>query len=253
MDLKPYLQAYERAIDIPHNLEQEKKTLLLGQQLKVVRDRFCRRAKSHEKVLEAQYAYIISYLNHRHRLWQYDYMTFPRRVGELWESFCKASFKNSRNISRHYNPPKFDSVRKDLTRRKVPPIVWDIVGDVNLRTDGMFYCNKRLHVIDLKSSFNSQEKGNFQRLRTVGAVYKLWRPKSRRFVIVREDDGNGYLKHLSDYWEVKCGDAAYETIKELTSVDLKTWINENIDFKRHLDGDLYSYLERRELTKYLVW
>jgi len=254
MDIKPYLQAYERAIKIPQHLEREQKTLLLGQQLKVVRDKFCRRAKTHDKVLEAQYAYIVTYLNHRHRIWPYDYMTFPRRVGELWESFCKASFKNSPNISRHFSPPKFERVKKDLTRRKVPAVVWDIVGDVNLKTDGQFYCNKTLNVIDLKSSFNSQERGNFQRLRTMGAVYKLWRPKAKLFVLVREDDQNShYLEKLSDYWQVRCGDAAYETIKELTSVDLKKWINNNIDFKRHLDTDLSAFLERRDLSKYLIW
>ncbi len=253
MDIKPYVQSYEQAIQIPSNLERRKKTLLLGQQLKVVRDEFCHRTKAHEKVLEAQYSYIITYLNHRHSLWSYDYMTFPRRVGELWESFCKASFKNSPSI-RPYNPPNFERVRRDLTRRKVPSVLWDIVGDVNMKTDGMFYCHKRLHVVDLKSSFNSHEKGNFQRLRTVGAVYKLWRPRSKRLIIVREKDDNAdYLDKLSDYWDVRCGDEAYNTIRDLTSIDLKSWINTHVDFKRHLNSDLYTYLQRRELTKYLVW
>jgi len=96
MKLKPYINAYEKAISIPDGLEKEQKTLLLGKQLKQVRDDFCRKSKSTNKILEAQYAYIIAYLNNRHDMWEYDFMSFPRRVGELWESFCKASFHNAK-------------------------------------------------------------------------------------------------------------------------------------------------------------
>jgi len=128
------------------------------------------------------------------------------------------------------------------------------VGDVNLKTDGQFILDRKLHVIDLKSSFNSKEKGNLQRLRAIGAVYKLWRPKTRLLVLVREPHENEpYLEHLSDVWEVRCGNAAYTAIQELTDVDLKGWIEKHVDFSRHLRPELWRHLERENLPKYFVY
>ena len=35
------------------------------------------------------YACYVVMLESRNEVWPYDYMAFSRRVGELWEPFCK--------------------------------------------------------------------------------------------------------------------------------------------------------------------
>ena len=254
MRIKSYLKKYDDVVQINHALPVKKQTLLVSSQLKEVRDSLCLGASSWSKVLEAEYAYVIASLNHRHRLWKYDYMTFPRRIGELWESFCKASFYNAKTKLRQFEPPSFYKVKDDLEKKNIDPAVWDIVGDVNLNSDGLFYLGKRLHVIDLKSSFNSKEKGNLLRLRTKAIVYKMWKPTSQLHMLVREEEENNcYLDHLTDRWNVWSGPQAYETIHNLTGIDVKSWITKNVNFKDHLDLDFYRFIEDRSLEKYLNW
>lgn len=251
MKIKPYLYLYDTAVNVDRTLPVQKQTLQMSQQLKQVRDQLCKDSSSFNQVLESQYAYIISSLNHRNRLWKYDYMTFPRRIGELWESFCKAAFYNAADI-RPVTPPPFEQIKKEISK-SVPPYLWELVGDVNLKTDSLFYAKRKLHVIDLKSSFNSHEKGNMQRLRTVGAVYKLWKPRTQLHVLVRETENAGYLDHLRDFWNVQCGSDAYRTIRDFTGVDLRKWIDKNVDFKKHLDRNFFLDLQKRDLESYLNW
>lgn len=255
MTFQQYLNEYQDFSAPSLSLAIPDRIRLINKQLKAKRDRFCKNAHNVNEVLEAQYAYVVSTLNIRHALWKYDYMTFPRRVGELWESFCKACFYNAESrYIRPFTPPPFDKIRRDLTKKSVPPLVWELVGNVNLKQDSVFYCNRKLHVIDLKSSFNSHEKGNMQRLKTVGVVYKMWKPTAKLYVLVREGkEHSTYLEHLSDQWEVVEGAAAYDCIRKLTRVNLKQWIDENVNFEKHLDGPFYRFLQQKNLEKYLNW
>jgi hypothetical protein len=249
--IKYLLSKYDKAVQVDKSLPIKKRTLIVSQQLKSVRDDLCKNSKTLNDVLEAQYAYIISSLNHRNRIWKYDYMSFPRRVGELWESFCKAAFYNAQDV-RHINPPAFSDIKKEI-KKSIPKEIWNIVGEVNLKTDSLFYTDRKLHVIDLKSSFNSHEKGNMQRLRTVGAVYKLWKPRTKLLVLVRETDNSNYLEHLEEFWEVKCGKDAYKTIENFTGVNLRKWIDRNVNFEKHLDRNFFLDLKKNDLESYLNW
>lgn len=178
-------------------------------------------------------------------------MDFSRRLGEFWESFCKAAFRNADVDLRMYVPPKFETVRHDL---KLPMKLMPLIGEVNLRQDVSFYHDRKLHVIDLKGSLNSNEKGHIERLLRVGVVYRLWKPRSKRFILVREpDDNNHYLQKLNDCWEVYAGDAAYDKIKDITKVDLKAWVEKNVDFYSHLDRRILSVVREQKLEKYLQW
>ena len=46
-----------------------------------------------ECVLMITYTNDVVMLESRNSVWEYDYMAFSRRVGELWEPFCKLCFK----------------------------------------------------------------------------------------------------------------------------------------------------------------
>lgn len=254
MKIKPYLDLYNSVVDIDTTQTKRAQTNQLHSQLKEVRDSLCKKARSTNKVLEAQYAYVVADLSNRQKLWPYDPISFSRRIGELWESFLKATFYNARTPLRAFEPPTFKAIRSDILSKKVPAEVWDLIGDVNLKNDGVFYLNRKLHVVDLKSSFNSNEKGNLQRLRRVGMVYKLWKPRVKLSVLVREpEDNNHYLPHLTDIWDVQSGPAAYAKIRELTGINIQKWIKDNVRFEDHLDPALMAAVQKQNLEKYLKW
>jgi len=248
--VKKIIRWYENQIHIDNSLSKEEQTKQIFSILKNLRDERCRDAKNLDEILKYEYAYICAALNMRNRVWEYNLMDFSRRVGEFWESFCKAAFRNA--PLKMYKPPAFEIVRNQL---KIPLKLQPLVGDVNLKQDVSFHHNRRLYVVDLKGSFNSNEKGHIERLVRVGVVYGLWRPRSKRLILVREPDDNNhyYLQKLSSCWEVYSGTHAYEKIKEITNVDLKTWVEKNVNFQKHLDDKILTVIREQKLEKYLMW
>lgn len=253
MTIQKLVKEYDKLVDVDSSLDVGEQTLQMFAQLKAYRNALCKQANSMDDILKIEYAYIVSTLNNRQKLWAYDYMTFPRRIGEMWESFCKAPFYNTRKRGiKPASPPVFEAVKADL--KNLPESVWDIVGEVNMKQDIHFYSKKELNVIDFKSSFNSNEKGNVQRLKIIGAIYKMWKPKSNLYIFMRQGlENNAYLTHLEPNWNVKCGDAAYNTIKRMTNIDLRKWIKKNVRFDKHLNASFYRALKKQDLTKYLEW
>ena len=60
-----------------------------------------------EAVLMITYAADIVMLESRNDVWPYEYMAFARRIGELWEPFCKEAFKYPVKDLDLNNPPNF--------------------------------------------------------------------------------------------------------------------------------------------------
>ena len=118
------------------------------------------------------------------------------------------------------------------------------------------YKNKKF-VIDFKSSFHSNEKGNTNRLLLVGTIYKNLEDNYKTLILVRseEDENNHYLRRLknSGIWEVFCGNDTYEKIREYSGYNLKNWIEKNIDWEKDIDHNFYLYLKQNDLLKYLKW
>ena len=90
----------------------------------------------------------------------------------------------------------------------------DLLGNINLTEDEYCMVGEKRFVIDFKSGFGSNEKGNTERLLTVAKIYGLL-PESHECVLVvraAEDEGNNYLQVLktSGLWKVCCGPAAHE-------------------------------------------
>lgn len=223
--------------------------------------------------LVLQYCYSVASLEYRNRVWPYEYMAFSRRVGELWEGFCSAAwnFPNRENVQR-FNHPHFDDVRRTLrTRldenigghaRKTElqadiDILFDIIGDINMREDEVFEVEGIPHVIDFKSGFGSNEKGNMLRLQTVGRAYKLWNLDTRLLLLVRQSANNNYLRVLENLglWEVHTSDNAYNLISELTGADIQQVRRSIIDWERDLSRDFITHLSRQttDLRSYLEW
>ena len=225
-----------------------------------------------QALLIIQYCSSVASLEYRHAVWPYEYMALSRRVGELWERFCKAAWDQpSRADVLRIDAPSFEQVatslrgriRESLRNSTTPNAMADIenlfqlVGEINMKEDEMFLLDNVPHIIDFKSGFGSNEKGNTLRLLTVGRAYKLWNPATKLLLLVRQDQNNNYLDVIqrSNLWEVKCGDEAYAEIDALTGSNIKAMRGNVINFKADLSdkfwNDLSSHLT--DLTSYLKW
>lgn len=218
-----------------------------------------------------QYCYSVMSFEYRNVVWPYEYMAFSRRNGELWERFCKAAWDNSQLANLYRIPaPSFHEVRNSFRERIINytqgnqyqhhivndvDSVFELVGEINMIEDEMFNLNGRNHIIDFKSGFGSNEKGNTLRLIAVGRAYKHWDPNVNLLFLVRQNENNNYLETIrrSNLWEVHCGDAAYRKIDELTNAGICEIRREAIDFRNDLSPNFWNYLVNNNLSYYLDW
>lgn len=238
----------------------------------------------HDKTLEAilllMHCSNVVMLETRHEFWPYEYMAFSRRIGEMWEPFVTTCFDMpaSKDVSL-YIPPLFRDINKGLTQevksfiQKLPIVeedkksliryydqVWQLVssGEIKLKLDVHFVVDKTRYVVDCKSGFSSNEKGNTNRLLLVASVYNNIEPEAYRCMIwvrSKEDESNHYLQTLkkSGLWEVSCGTDTYARVKEFSGFDLGEWVRKNVTWDQDLIADLLSYLQKHDLAKYLTW
>ena len=211
------------------------------------------------------YASYIAMLEYRNKVWPYEYMAFARRIGELWEPFCRLPFEYPIKTLRIIEPPKFedvqsgiqknatdyinslqlaDDIKKELKRHYSIP--WTMVdsGGIKLALDLHFEQNGIHYNCDFKSGFSSNEKGNTNRLLLVASIYNSLGAGEKTLLFVRqnEDENNHYLQTLknSPYWDVYCANDCYEAIKSFTGFDLRNWLDVNADWKKDISCLLYT-------------
>ena len=216
----------------------------------------------------------------RNEQWPYEYMAFSRRVGELWEPLGATCFEFPiREDVSLFVPPLFQDVRERLALEVLDFIeklnidesdkesliryydqVWQLVtsGEIKLELDLHIEIGARRYVIDFKSGFGSNEKGNTNRLLLVASVYQNIEPEDYQCsLLVRspEDENNNYLRILknSGLWDVYCGRDAYSRIETLSGFDLGSWVQENITWQSDFQQSTLEHLEANELMKYLNW
>ena len=138
--------------------------------------------------------------------------------------------------------------------------VWSLVtsGEIKLELDLHFKVGSKKYNIDFKSGFQSNEKGNTNRLLLVASIYKNiigGDNECMLFVRADEDENNHYLQTLkkSDIWSVFCGEETYQQISEYSGFDLAKWIQENIDWSNDLADETIQHLRDNDLEKYLTW
>lgn len=66
------------------------------------------------EILMLTYASYIVMLEYRNKVWEYEYMAFARRIGELWEPFCKLAFDFPIKALSIIDPPNFDEVQTKI-------------------------------------------------------------------------------------------------------------------------------------------
>ncbi len=229
-------------------------------------------------VLTTTYASYVVMIESRNDVWPYEYMTFSRRVGELWEPFCKICFYYPIKELQLFIPPLFSEVKKKFAsdiqdyidslpltgdqKRDLKSYyakVWKLVdsGEIKLEMDLHFEQDGEKFVVDFKSGFGSNEKGNTNRLLLVAAIYRNLEENYRCLLLVRaeEDRNNNYFRILRDsgVWEACCGRETYEKIREHSGFDIKGWVEMQIDWSSDLRRDTLQHFADNDLEQYLKW
>lgn len=231
-----------------------------------------------EEILLITYVSYVVMLEFRNKFRKYEYMDFARRIGELWEPFCKLPFYYPLKDLELVSPPEFKEIQLKIQNDAIQyieslnlnketeknliqhfQIPWNFVdsGCIKLDLDLHFKQNGIVYNCDFKSGFSSNEKGNTNRLLLVASIYNsvFSNQQTLMFVRQKEDENNHYLQTLkkSNFWNVYCCDETYSEIYRFTGFDLRKWINLNIDWTNDIDGELKEHLEANNLLKYLTW
>lgn len=229
-----------------------------------------------ECVLMVTYTNYVVMLETRNSIWAYDYMSFSRRIGELWEPFCKLCFKYPINRLSLFVPPLFADVKRDLAAEIQTYIsalsiseeeksqlnvyynkVWGLVtsGEIKLECDLHFTYEGTKYVVDFKSGFGSNEKGNTNRLLLVGSIYKNIGEAYKCMIFVRAAENNHYLSTLqhSGVWETSQGIDTYQKMQHFTGYDLRSWIVNNIAWMDDFSPEMREHITKYNLGDYLIW
>ncbi|MDR1997463.1 MAG: hypothetical protein LBQ83_03985 [Candidatus Margulisbacteria bacterium] len=232
-----------------------------------------------ESILLTTYTNYVSMIEARNRIWEYEYMSFSRRIGELWEPFCQLCWQYPlANDITFFVPPLFSDVKRELTNEVNQFIkslhisqeqkdelesyykkVWSLVtsGEVKLELDLHFFKGNSRFVADFKSGFSSNEKGNANRLLLVASVYKILKEQYNCLIFVRseEEKNNHYLQTLksSGLWEVYCSQETYQKIYDFTGFNLSKWLAQNVNWNDDFTKKISKHIKENNLEQYLIW
>lgn len=231
-----------------------------------------------DEILCMTYVSYIVMLEYRNKVWPYEYMAFARRIGELWEPFCKLAFEYPVKELRIIEPPNFEQVQRNIRKsateyieslevsesikeelKRHYSIPWTMVdsGGIKLALDLHFEQAGIHYNCDFKSGFSSNEKGNTNRLLLVASIYNSLGEIEKTLLFVRqnEDENNHYLQTLknSPYWDVYCANDCYAIIRSFTGFDIRVWLDKNADWVHDISDELRNHLRTNDLLKYLTW
>jgi hypothetical protein len=220
----------------------------------------------------AKYACFVASLVARHEIWPYDALSFSRRVGEYWETMCVTAWEYPIADVREVDVPTAAVVKADFLaalRETIAdsPKAGEAIGlvdeftkpmeDIDMRTDLVFEVDGVVHVVDFKSGFGSNEKGNRDRLSGLAFLVGKWKPSARRWLLVRQTENNSYLSTLDTPagWTVVTGREVYAWIAQMTGVDIQAICTAVVDWEADLPPDFKVFLKGHspDLWSYLHW
>jgi hypothetical protein len=268
-------QSDKRARAINESLNQTKSVLITTILQQAEKDKWTNKEKL-ECILMVTYCNIVVMIESRNSVRPYEYMDFSRRVGELWDPFCKLCFYYPINDISLFIPPLFSEVKKKMTDeiaafidrltitdeekqelKKYYDKVWSLVssGEIQLELDLHFLDKDQKYVVDFKSGFGSNEKGNTNRLLLVATIYQNLDENYKCLLFVRAEENNSYFNTLknSGIWKAYCGIEAYEKIKTHSGYDLKLWTDTNIDWANDFNTETIAHFTENNLLQYLLW
>lgn len=136
--------------------------------------------------------------------------------------------------------------------------VWGLVtsGEIQLECDLHFTDGTAKYIVDFKSGFGSNEKGNTNRLLLVGSIYQNIEAENYKCLIfVSSTENNHYLNTLqsSGVWKTSCGSDTYSKIRHFTGFDIHHWIENNIDWMNDFASRMRETVTHNNLQNYLIW
>lgn len=135
--------------------------------------------------------------------------------------------------------------------------VWGLVmsGEIQLELDLHFIFEEKKYVVDFKSGFGSNEKGNTNRLLLVASIYHNLEEDYEPLIFVRSAENNSYFNTLqnSGIWNAFSGEDTYTELHRYSGYDIRTWINNNINWTEDLNDEFAAHLEENNLLQYLTW
>lgn len=268
-------QSDKRARAINESLNETKNKLITTILQQAEKEKWSQQEKL-ESLLMITYCNIVVMIESRNSVRPYEYMDFSRRVGELWDPFCKLCFYYPINDISLFVPPLFSEVKKKLTDEIVEYInklnilpqekeelkkyydkVWSLVtsGEIQLELDLHFISQGQKYVVDFKSGFGSNEKGNTNRLLLVASIYKNLSESYKCLLFVRAEENNSYFNTLknSGIWDAYCGSEAYAKIREYSGYNLKAWIDAKMNWAEDFKPETIEHFEEHNLLQYLLW
>jgi len=254
----------------------ETKDILLATLLQTAENEKWSNQEKLESILMITYTNYIVMLESRNDVWPYEYMTFSRRIGELWEPFCKLCFAYPINKVTLFIPPLFSEVKKKLSDeievyidklkiskeekeqlKKYYYKVWGLVtsGEIKLELDLHFIYKNQKFVVDFKSGFGSNEKGNTNRLLLVASIYQNLEENYNCMIFVRADENNHYFQTLknSGIWDAFSGAEAYNQMNLFSGFDIKSWIELNVNWENDFKKETMQFFKQNNLDQYLIW
>ena len=268
-------QSDKRARAINEKLNQTKDNLIATLLQKAEKEKWTNQEKL-ETILMITYCHIVVMIESRNSVRPYEYMDFSRRVGELWDPFCKLCFYYPINDVSLFVPPLFSEVKKKLTDEIIEYMdnlnisdeekqelksyydkVWSLVtsGEIQLELDLHFISNEQKYVVDFKSGFGSNEKGNTNRLLLVASIYQNLEENYKCMIFVRADENNHYFQTLknSGIWDAFSGADAYNQMNLFSGFDIKSWIELNVNWEKDFKKETMQYFKQNNLDQYLIW
>ena len=265
----------KRARAINESLNQTKSVLITTLLQQAEKEKWSNQEKL-ESILMITYCNIVVMIESRNSVRPYEYMDFSRIVGELWDPFCKLCFYYPLNNISLFIPPLFSEVKKKMADeitdyiekltisieekqelKKYYDKVWSLVssGEIQLELDLHFSYNDQKYVVDFKSGFGSNEKGNTNRLLLVATIYQNLDENYKCLLLVRAEENNSYFNTLknSGIWAAHCGIEAYDNIYKYSGYDLKLWIDKNINWAADFNAGTTAHLTDNNLLQYLLW
>ena len=279
--IQPLYYSRKNKKDKAHEINSEIKAYR-DEKLALIKQRAVLEKRNNENLLDEilliTYVSYIVMLEYRNKVWPYEYMAFARRIGELWEPFCRLAFEYPIKKLRIIDPPEFEQVQRNIRKsatefinsldvaeeiktelKRQYSIPWTMVdsGGIKLALDLHFEQDGKHYNCDFKSGFSSNEKGNTNRLLLVASIYNSLGDIEKTILFVRqnEDENNHYLQTLknSPYWSVYCANDCYEAIKSFTGFNIRLWLDNNVDWKHDISDELREHLVTYDLLKYLTW
>ena len=119
-------QSDKRARAINESLNETKTKLITTILQQAEKEKWTHQEKL-ECLLMITYCNIVVMIESRNAVRPYEYMDFSRRVGELWDPFCKLCFYYPVNDVSLFVPPLFSEVKKKLTDEIV-----DYINNLNI-------------------------------------------------------------------------------------------------------------------------